>query len=91
MKKDPEIGEKFAVAIIEQLALLRAELICQRALLIELVSRASHERRRTIKERVYDKRMAAAFRIAPSLRKKVGLKKSGWLARGRFKDEEDQE
>jgi hypothetical protein len=88
MKPDPELPEKFATSLIEQIALLRAEMIAQRSLLIELLSRTSHERRRKIKERLYDKRMAAAFRIAPSLRKHIGLKKRGWLSRGFLDDEE---
>ncbi len=91
MNKDPELPEKFATAVLEQIALLRAEMISQRSLLIELLSRTSHERRRKIKDRLYDKRMDAAFRIAPSLRKHVGLKKRGHLSRGYFEDEDEKE
>jgi hypothetical protein len=87
MKTDPELPEKFATSLLEQIALLRAEMVAQRSLLIELLSRTTHERRRTIKERLYDKRMAVAFRIAPSLRRHVGLKKRGHLSRGYFEDE----
>jgi hypothetical protein len=89
MKTDPELPEKFAISVLEQLALLRAEMVAQRSLLIELLSRTTHERRRKIKERLYDKRMATAFRIAPGLRKHVGLKKRGWLSRGRGEDEKE--
>jgi len=89
MKTDPELPEKFATSVLEQLALLRGEMISQRSLLIELLSRTSHERRRKIKDRLYDKRVDATLRIAPSLRKHVGLKKRGWLSRGHFDDEKE--
>jgi hypothetical protein len=89
MNADSELPEKFATSILEQFALLRAEMVAQRSLLIELLSRTSHERRRKIKERLYHKRIAAAFRIAPCLRKDVGLKKRGHLSRG-FSDDEKE-
>ena len=89
MKTDSELPEKFATSVLEQLALLRGEMVAQRSLLIELLSRTTHERRRKIKDRLYDKRNAAAFRIAPSLRKHVGLKKRGHLSRGYFEDERE--
>jgi len=88
MKPDPELPEKFATSLIEQIALLRAEVIAQRSLLIELLSLTSHERRRKIKDRLYDKRMKVVFRLAPSLRKHIGLKKRGWLSQG-FREEEE--
>jgi hypothetical protein len=86
MKTDPELPEKFATSVLKELALLRAEMISQRSLLIELLSRISHERRRKIKDRLYDKRIDAAFRIAPTLRKRVGLRKRSGLSKGLGED-----
>jgi hypothetical protein len=88
MKMDPELPEKFATSVLEELALLHAELISQRSLLIELLSRTSKERRRRIKDRLYDKRIAASFRIAPELRKRAGLRRRGLLSSGGLEDGE---
>lgn len=82
MKNDPELPERFAVSVLEELALLRAEMISQRSLLIELLSNVTKEQRRKIKHRLYDKRNAAAFSIAPALRQRVGLKERGGLSKG---------
>jgi len=74
MKPDPELPFRFANVVLEELAILRAEMISQRSLLIELLSRTSKERRRKIKDRLYDKRNAGPFRMARELKRRVGLK-----------------
>ena len=91
MKKYPEVQGKFATAVLEELALLRAEMISQRSLLIELLSRITKERRRQIKDRLYDKRITASFRIAPMIRKTSGLPKThASVSRGHFEEEAEE-
>jgi hypothetical protein len=73
MKADPELPTKFAKAVLNELALIRAELISQRKLLVELLSRNSKEPRRKIKHRLYQDRLRGPFEIAPALKLKVGF------------------
>lgn len=72
MKPDPELPYRFANAVLEELALIRGELIAQRKLLIELASCVSKERRRTIKDRTYDRRLTG-LDIAKKLKGRVKL------------------
>ena len=73
MKPDPELPVRFADTVLEELATIRAELFAQRKLLIELLSRVSKERRRKIKDRLYDERTKTFYTIARDLKRKVWL------------------
>jgi hypothetical protein len=73
MKEDPMLGTRFAHVVLEELAMLRAELVCQRSIHIELLSRLSRESRRKIKLRLYLKNNLAPHLIAKDLKARVGL------------------
>jgi hypothetical protein len=72
MKPDPDLPIRFANTILEELAQIRAELLSQRKLLIEISSRQSKEPRRKIKDRAYDDRKSF-FSILREAKKQVGL------------------
>jgi len=74
MKRDPELAEKFANVVLEELAALRGELISHRALLIELLSRTSKEPRRKIKDRLYGRRLRGPMSLARELKERAGLR-----------------
>jgi hypothetical protein len=74
MNRDPDLPVKFANGVLEELAILRGELVSQRSLLIELLSRTTREPRRRIKDRLYDKRLVGPVHIARELKQRVGLK-----------------
>lgn len=74
MKADPELPLKFANVVLEELASIRSELVSQRTALIEILSRTTKERRRTIKDRLYDKRLHGPMDRAPALKARIGLR-----------------
>jgi hypothetical protein len=67
------LAVRFAHVVLEELAMLRAELVCQRSIHIELLSRLSRESRRKIKHRLFLKNELAPHRIAKELKQRVGL------------------
>lgn len=73
MKREPAWNVKFVNTLLEEISILRGELISQRKLLIELLSIVSKEPRRKIKERAYQNRLVGPFRIAKDTKKHLGL------------------
>jgi hypothetical protein len=71
--EDPELAIKFANTVLEELALLRAELMSQRKLITELLSLTTKEPRRSIRQRLYRDRLKGPFDIARALKERVGL------------------
>ena len=73
MKREPAWNVKFVTTLLEEISILRGELISQRKLLIELLSIVSKEPRRKIKERAYQNRLVGPFGIAKDVKKHLGL------------------
>lgn len=73
MKRQPAWNVKFVTTLLEEISILRGELISQRKLLIELLSIVSKEPRRKIKERAYQNRLVGPFGIARNIKKQLEL------------------